>query len=386
MESRPPEADTTEPAPSPTAPEDATPQETAFGPTDPAALVNRLIEIGEWPDPKLLEQIAAAGEAPLGPLLDYIRTYPSPNDYQREIVLYNGIGILSMIHSPSTIPDLIEILKRYPGDSGELAAEVLGSFGKDAVEPLLKLLRASTLTGYRRQNAINAAAIAVGRDPELRARLADVLRPMLADAIERMREEAKHAATEPDEPDEDSEGWVLEGTSDEGLDDEDLEESPKEAETVDESVEDSTTNELEAYEELMFLISDIANLADPKARELIDTAFEEDLVETFFVDKASVEESYRKGGEEPRPLRDWFEVYRHQYRDHLDRLNRSPTPNRPLFPMSRPTTFEAVPDEQSLPPVETIRNTGPKLGRNDPCWCGSGKKYKKCHLGKDDRA
>jgi preprotein translocase subunit SecA len=23
--------------------------------------------------------------------------------------------------------------------------------------------------------------------------------------------------------------------------------------------------------------------------------------------------------------------------------------------------------------------TGPKIGRNDPCWCGSGKKYKKCH-------
>jgi SEC-C motif-containing protein len=23
------------------------------------------------------------------------------------------------------------------------------------------------------------------------------------------------------------------------------------------------------------------------------------------------------------------------------------------------------------------------LGRNDPCWCGSGKKYKRCHLGKD---
>ena len=22
---------------------------------------------------------------------------------------------------------------------------------------------------------------------------------------------------------------------------------------------------------------------------------------------------------------------------------------------------------------------GAKLGRNDPCWCGSGLKYKKCH-------
>ncbi|MGN0987024.1 MAG: SEC-C metal-binding domain-containing protein, partial [Otoolea sp.] len=20
-----------------------------------------------------------------------------------------------------------------------------------------------------------------------------------------------------------------------------------------------------------------------------------------------------------------------------------------------------------------------KIGRNDPCWCGSGKKYKQCH-------
>jgi hypothetical protein len=26
-----------------------------------------------------------------------------------------------------------------------------------------------------------------------------------------------------------------------------------------------------------------------------------------------------------------------------------------------------------------------KPGRNDPCWCGSGKKYKKCHLPEDDK-
>jgi uncharacterized protein YecA (UPF0149 family) len=23
--------------------------------------------------------------------------------------------------------------------------------------------------------------------------------------------------------------------------------------------------------------------------------------------------------------------------------------------------------------------SGPKIGRNDPCYCGSGKKFKKCH-------
>ncbi len=31
--------------------------------------------------------------------------------------------------------------------------------------------------------------------------------------------------------------------------------------------------------------------------------------------------------------------------------------------------------------VENVRKKKGKneLGRNDPCWCGSGKKYKKCH-------
>lgn len=37
----------------------------------------------------------------------------------------------------------------------------------------------------------------------------------------------------------------------------------------------------------------------------------------------------------------------------------------------------------SIPPVLPIRKEGPDAGRNDPCPCGSGKKYKKCCLKKD---
>ena len=33
--------------------------------------------------------------------------------------------------------------------------------------------------------------------------------------------------------------------------------------------------------------------------------------------------------------------------------------------------------EKSIPP--TVRREGPKVGRNDACPCGSGKKYKSCH-------
>jgi len=31
--------------------------------------------------------------------------------------------------------------------------------------------------------------------------------------------------------------------------------------------------------------------------------------------------------------------------------------------------------------IQTAPPQGKKLGRNDPCWCGSGKKYKRCHGG-----
>jgi preprotein translocase subunit SecA len=35
---------------------------------------------------------------------------------------------------------------------------------------------------------------------------------------------------------------------------------------------------------------------------------------------------------------------------------------------------------------QTVRRERPKLGRNEPCWCGSGKKYKQCHLREDQQA
>jgi preprotein translocase subunit SecA len=37
------------------------------------------------------------------------------------------------------------------------------------------------------------------------------------------------------------------------------------------------------------------------------------------------------------------------------------------------------PDCEHEPRQEPVRSTEPKIGRNDPCPCGSGKKYKKCH-------
>jgi preprotein translocase subunit SecA len=37
------------------------------------------------------------------------------------------------------------------------------------------------------------------------------------------------------------------------------------------------------------------------------------------------------------------------------------------------------PASQPMPPTGAVQRAEPKVGRNDPCPCGSGKKYKKCH-------
>src|SRR5260221_253261 len=45
--------------------------------------------------------------------------------------------------------------------------------------------------------------------------------------------------------------------------------------------------------------------------------------------------------------------------------------------------LNAAPKKRQAAPVGAAAGSAPgpnvKLGRNDPCWCGSGKKYKRCH-------
>ena len=35
--------------------------------------------------------------------------------------------------------------------------------------------------------------------------------------------------------------------------------------------------------------------------------------------------------------------------------------------------------ERRHQPGDGVKGEDEKIGRNDPCWCGSGKKFKKCH-------
>jgi preprotein translocase subunit SecA len=51
-------------------------------------------------------------------------------------------------------------------------------------------------------------------------------------------------------------------------------------------------------------------------------------------------------------------------------------PPAPLLGADDPRAYAAG---APRPEQETALRDGPKIGRNDPCPCGSGKKYKHCH-------
>jgi hypothetical protein len=73
--------------------------------------------------------------------------------------------------------------------------------------------------------------------------------------------------------------------------------------------------------------------------------------------------------------------------EHLDRLWEAAKQRelrrlaRGLPPVKDELDDEAFFDDDEVPAAEVtmpIRNVGPRVGRNDPCTCSSGKKFKKC--------
>ena len=49
----------------------------------------------------------------------------------------------------------------------------------------------------------------------------------------------------------------------------------------------------------------------------------------------------------------------------------------PVAPMGIDEGVAAQPAPADFVPV--VKDEHQKVGRNDPCWCGSGKKFKQCH-------
>ena len=116
---------------------------------------------------------------------------------------------------------------------------------------------------------------------------------------------------------------------------------------------------------ISFLAADLSGLADPEARPIIEAAFAADQIDTDIISLEDVakyyEGEYKRHYLTPKPF---LEQYREDWQKH-----------------HAETRLAALEQAQASLPIVL----SPRIGRNDPCWCGSGKKYKKCHLAQDEK-
>jgi hypothetical protein len=271
-------------------------------------LVDQLVAAEEWPDPNLLQAILDRGEAGIEPLIAVLETDDA--NYAKDY----ATQILGSLGATQAIPVVAGLFRRFDGDVLELYMRALAMFGAEAIEPALEVVRDPALRWYQRAMASNAAVDAAGDDPALRLRVSAELRTLLADYLGRI-----------------------------------------------------TTLNAADSEVVTSLVVDLAGLADPESRPLIEAAFEAELVDPFMIDRKTYQDMYRRPERWRFPRqKNWLAEYRREYTNHQADLRRRARAE-PFTPRSLTTPSASI----------------SKPGRNNPCWCGSGKKYKHCHLQSD---
>ncbi len=127
------------------------------------------------------------------------------------------------------------------------------------------------------------------------------------------------------------------------------------------------------------LICVLVSFAPKEALEDIAEAYQRDLVDTGLVDFGSVERSIAEGEAWVLKELEWCPAT--GIMDTIEELRHwaafAEKPARQRTPLPPPPLVAAA--RQPAEPVMTpVRSRGPRIGRNDPCSCGSGKKFKKC--------
>jgi SEC-C motif len=125
------------------------------------------------------------------------------------------------------------------------------------------------------------------------------------------------------------------------------------------------------------LASALLDFARPQHRAGIEAIADEDFVAAF--DRDEIERIYAAGGEPPQ-WTDRPDPWSFYSREEIDARQQRWTEEDETEDVEAEGDGDFV-----LPPPDTYVRATPKIGRNDPCPCGSGKKYKKCCLEADNQ-
>ncbi|REK26725.1 MAG: DUF1186 domain-containing protein [Planctomycetota bacterium] len=149
-----------------------------------------------------------------------------------------------------------------------------------------------------------------------------------------------------------------------------------------------------------FLVSELIDYADAETLPEMREAFDSDLVDPFLIDRDYVEEKIQKGEAEfqrkikacqptgiddtVEELRDWHSFAEPEQHEEIAEDRETADQFRAILQqLARGNELDvnvdaAADDEDSPKPAATIHRERKRVSRNEPCPCGSGKKYKRC--------
>jgi len=135
---------------------------------------------------------------------------------------------------------------------------------------------------------------------------------------------------------------------------------------------------------------DLASFHDPSVMPDIHRAFEDGIIDDPFVKEDELEDVINGVFSDMDAAdfkRNTADPLNHFSRENIERLHMI-NYDEDDEDEEDDSEFEAeidsvLKDDYSKPAVKEIKPEEKKIGRNDPCPCGSGKKYKKCCMGKE---
>lgn len=295
-------------------------------------LITDLIKSGDRAPMELVKAIIDRGEEAIEKLSDLItdRYYWETEDEDEWWAPVHAVKILGAIRSEKAIPALLVCLKRFEEYEESYVPEwieidlieAFRQIGPASIKPLMEYIKNNPEEyWFSRAEASNALVYLASDYKENRAEILDFLHSLL--------KEGKHQDTE----------------------------------------------------FLSLLVCHLLDLCDPSSRPIIEEAFKKNLIDKLVVNLQDVEKAYKKGPSIPKRS-DFLEFYtpeaiserqkewERREKEEMEFEKEETELDRQLKRL--------IEEGYEIDAHGTIRRKAPKIGPNDPCPCGSGKKYKKC--------
>ena len=236
----------------------------------------------------------------------------------------HAIHILALIKNRESLQLLLDTLRYRGNDLDEWldnATSLIVAFGEDAIEPLLEFTKDETLEPYARSTATTALAMLTRNNP------------LYANSVMRHLIE------------------LLNTTG-----------------------EDTFAN---------LIVHDIALFHDTSVIPEIHKVFEEEKILEFFMREENFISKINGKDDEKEIEMNTRDPLSHFSRENIESLHKIQSKEEDFSRLEEDDFEPEIEDEDLENEVKEIKPKMEKIGRNEPCPCGSGKKYKKCCMDKE---